>query len=83
MSYNLKKIIFFASFNMSLFCFLMLGIQNSSEKFKVNLIVNQTIALPISFTIGTSFIIGSMIGSLISLENALTLVNLLWNFVTL
>ena len=66
MSYNLKKIILFASFNMSLFCFLMLGIQNSSERIKVNLIVNQTIALPISFTIGTSFIIGSMIGSLIS-----------------
>ncbi len=66
MSYSLKKIIFFASFNISLFCFLMLGIQNSSEKIKVNLIVNQTIALPISFTIGTSFIIGSMIGSLIS-----------------
>ena len=66
MSYNLKKIIFFASFNISLFCFLMLGIQNSSEKMKVNLMVNQTIALPISFTIGTSFIIGSMIGSLIS-----------------
>ena len=44
----------------------MLGIQNSSEKMKVNLMVNQTIALPISFTIGTSFIIGSMIGSLIS-----------------
>ena len=37
MSYNLKKIIFFASFNMSLFCFLMLGIQNSSERIKVNL----------------------------------------------
>tara|TARA_B100000941_G_C28132297_1_gene363513 strand:+ start:104 stop:331 length:228 start_codon:yes stop_codon:yes gene_type:complete len=66
MSYNLKKITFFASFNISLFCFLMLGIQNSSEKMKVNLMVNQTIALPISFTIGTSFIIGSMIGSLIS-----------------
>ena len=66
MPYNLKKIIFFASFNMSLFCFLMIGIQNSSEKMKVNLIMNQTVALPISFTIGTSFIIGSMIGSLIS-----------------
>ena len=66
MPYNLKKIIFFASFNMSLFCFLMIGIQNSSEKMKVNLIINQTVALPISFTIGTSFIIGSMIGSLIS-----------------
>ena len=66
MSYNLKKITFFASFNISLFCFLMIGIQNSSEKMKVNLIVNQTIALPISFTIGTSFIIGSIIGSLIS-----------------
>ena len=66
MPYNLKKIVFFASFNMSLFCFLMIGIQNSSEKMKVNLIINQTVALPISFTIGTSFIIGSMIGSLIS-----------------
>ena len=66
MFFKLKKLIFICTFNVSLFLILMIGIQNSSSKNKVNFIKSNTIALPISFTIGTSFIIGSMIGSLIS-----------------
>jgi len=44
---------------------LMIGIQNSNNKSKVNLIVNETISLPISFIIGTSFIFGSILGSFV------------------
>ena len=43
-------------------------IQNSSNKNKVDLIVNETIELPISFIIGTSFITGSFIGSFLKLN---------------
>ena len=62
----LKKIFFTISFNISLFLMLMIGIQNSSNTRKVNLILSETIALPISFIIGVSFISGSLTGSLIT-----------------
>ena len=66
MSYLLKRLLFNASFNISLFCLLIIGIQNSSQKIKVNFLINDTIALPISFSVGTSFIIGSIFGGLLS-----------------
>ena len=62
----LRKIIFTLIFNCSLFLFLMLGIQNSSKSEKVNLILSETIRLPISFIIGLSFISGSLTGSLLT-----------------
>ena len=62
----LKKIFFTISFNISLFLMLMIGIQNSSNTRKVNLILSETISLPISFIIGLSFISGSLTGSLIT-----------------
>ncbi len=62
----LKKIFFAISFNISLFLMLMIGIQNSSNTRKVNLILSETISLPISFIIGVSFISGSLTGSLIT-----------------
>ena len=62
----LKKIFFTISFNISLFLMLMIGIQNSSNTRKVNLILSETVALPISFIIGVSFISGSLTGSLIT-----------------
>ena len=40
-----------------------LGIQNSSTKIKVDLFKTETIALPISFIVGVSFISGSITGS--------------------
>ena len=61
-----KKIFFTITFNFSLFLILMVGIQNSSNKTKVNLIINETINLPISFIVGISFISGSITGSIIS-----------------
>ena len=39
---------------------LFVGIQNSSNKSKVNLLINETIELPISFIVGSSFILGSI-----------------------
>ena len=59
----LKKIIFALTFNVSLFLLLMVGIQNSSESRRVNLILNQTVKLPVAFIIGVSFISGSLTGS--------------------
>ena len=59
----LKKIIFVLTFNLSLFLLLMVGIQNSSESRRVNLILEQTVKLPVSFIIGISFIGGSLTSS--------------------
>ena len=58
-----KKLIFSITFNSCLFLLLIIGIQNSSSKRKVNLLKKETIALPISFIVGVSFITGSVTGS--------------------
>ena len=63
---SLKKIFLTFSFNISLFLILMIGIQNSSNTRKVNLILSETVRLPISFIIGVSFISGSLTGSLLT-----------------
>ncbi len=62
----LKKIIFSLTFNASLFLLLMVGIQNSKEFRKLNLIFSQTVRLPISFIIGVSFISGSLTESILT-----------------
>ncbi len=67
MSIVLKRIIFAITFNSCLFFLLMIGIQNSSNKSKVNFLKNETIELPISFIIGTNFICGSLIGTFLSI----------------
>ena len=64
----LKKVILSFVFNTSLFLILIIGIQNSSNKGKVNFFINETITLPISFIIGTSFIGGSLIGSFFTMN---------------
>ena len=61
---SLKKILFSLIFNSSLLLILMIGIQNSNEKKKVNFFITESVALPKSFIIGTSFISGSILGSL-------------------
>ena len=66
MSFLVKKLFFIFTFNCSLFLILMIGLQNSSNKKEVNLIVNNTINLPIGFIVGFSFLGGSITGSLIS-----------------
>ena len=66
--HNLNKLFFNVFYNSSLFLILLIGIQNSSNKVKVNLLIDETIRLPISFIIGTSFISGSIFGSLLKLS---------------
>ena len=68
MSLTLKKIIFAIIFNSSLFLLLMIGIQNSRNKGKINFLINESVKLPISFIIGTSFISGSIIGSITNIR---------------
>ncbi len=65
---NFKKILFTLIYNFSLFVILIIGIQNSSNKSKVNLILNNTVRLPLSFIIGISFIGGSTIGSFLKIN---------------
>jgi len=65
MSLLIKKLILGVVFNSCLFLVLFIGIQNSSNKSKVNLLIDETIELPISFVVGSSFILGSILGSFI------------------
>ena len=64
----LKKIIHTLIFNSCLFFLLLIGIQNSSNKSKVNFLIDETVNLPISFIIGSTFIGGSLIGSLLTIN---------------
>ena len=68
MLFRLKRLSFILTFNFSLFLLLMVGIQNSSLKKEVNLFFNKTIALPISFIVGISFISGSLTGNLLKIK---------------
>ncbi len=63
MSLLIKKLFISLIFNSCLFTLLFVGIQNSSNKSKVDLLIDETIELPISFIVGSSFIIGSILGS--------------------
>ena len=68
MSVLIKKLFFSAIFNSCLFLLLFIGIQNSSSKSKVNLLIDKTVELPISFIVGSSFILGSILGSILILD---------------
>ena len=68
MSLFFKKLLNSAIFNSCLFVFLFVGIQNSSNKSKVDFLINETNELPISFLVGSSFIVGSIFGSFIDLK---------------
>ena len=66
---QLKKLIFIVTYNFSLFFLLIIGIQNSSIKKKVNIITSETVSLPISFVIGISFISGSLTSSILNIAS--------------
>ena len=68
MSFLIKKLFLGVIFNSCLFVILFIGIQNSSNKNKVDFLIDETIELPISFIIGSSFIVGSIFGSFIVLD---------------
>ena len=68
MSFLIKKFLSVVISSFCLFVILFIGIQNSSNKHKVNLLINETIELPISFVVGSSFILGSIFGSFLILD---------------
>ena len=68
MSFLIKKLFLGVIFNSCLFVILFIGIQNSSDKNKVDFLIDETIELPISFIVGSSFILGSIFGSFLVLD---------------
>ena len=68
MSFLIKKLFLAVIFNSCLFVVLFIGIQNSSNKNKVDLFIDETIELPISFIVGSSFILGSIFGNFLVLD---------------
>ena len=69
MGFLIKKLLFTTIFNSCLFILLFLGIQNSSNKGKVDFLIDESIELPISFIVGSSFILGSIFGSFFVFNN--------------
>tara|TARA_Y100000589_G_C26580911_1_gene398329 strand:+ start:91 stop:306 length:216 start_codon:yes stop_codon:yes gene_type:complete len=63
---SIKKLIFTVYLNISLVVALIIVIQNSSNKYKVNLFLKDSIELPLSFVIGSSFICGSFTSGLMN-----------------
>ena len=47
----------------------MVGIQNSSQKRSVNLLITKTINLPVIFIVGVSFISGSITAGLLNINS--------------
>ena len=64
----MRKVVHNIVFNLSIFLLLMIGIQNSSERRKVNFIIGETVSFPVSFIIGISFISGSLSASLLKID---------------
>tara|TARA_B100001989_G_C24301779_1_gene346157 strand:- start:373 stop:597 length:225 start_codon:yes stop_codon:yes gene_type:complete len=64
MKFFIKKLTFIVLFNITLLIFLFISIQNSKYRSKVNFILFETIPVPISFISGSSFIFGTLAGSL-------------------
>ena len=65
----IKRSFAYFSLNTLAFLILILVTQNSSYKSKVNFYFNQTIDLPNSFIMSTSFIAGSLLGCFITMSN--------------
>ena len=55
-------------FNSCLFTLLVIGLQNNSNKTRVNFLIGETVKLPIGFIVGSSFITGSIIGNFFNLN---------------
>ena len=65
---QIKKLFFITTYNSCLFTLLFIGLQNNSNKTRVNFLIEETVKLPIGFIVGTSFITGSIIGNLFNLD---------------
>ena len=62
----IKKVLFTITLNSGLLLLLLIGIQNSAKRSKVEFLLGETAQLPISFIVGISFISGSISGSLLT-----------------
>ena len=69
MNLFIKKLFFTVIFNSCLFALLFIGIQNNTNKSKVDLLISESIELPIGFIVGSSFILGSIFGSFFVFNN--------------
>ena len=69
MFFILKEILWSFSFNFLLFLMLIVGLQNGTSKSKVNILINETVDLPIGFIVGTSFLTGSIFGNIFNLKS--------------
>ena len=65
---QIQKFFFNTTFNSCLFTLLIIGLQNNSNKTRVNLLIEETVKLPIGFIVGTSFITGSIVGNLFNVD---------------
>ena len=65
---QIKKLFFMTTFNSCLFTLLVIGLQNNSNKTRVNFLIEETVKLPIGFIVGTSFVTGSIIGNLFNFD---------------
>ena len=68
MNFSFKKLFFILTYHSCLFLILIIGIQNSSNKTRVNLLINESVKLPISFIVGTSFMTGSILGAFLTFK---------------
>tara|TARA_A100001388_G_scaffold243086_1_gene200209 strand:+ start:675 stop:905 length:231 start_codon:yes stop_codon:yes gene_type:complete len=68
MQTQIKKLFFITTFNSCLFTLLVIGLQNNSNKTRVNFLIRETVKLPTGFVVGTSFITGSIIGNLFKFD---------------
>ena len=66
---KLKKLFFIFTYNSCLFLLLIIGIQNSDNKSKVNFLTKESVTLPVSFIVGVSFITGSLLGNSLNFKS--------------
>ena len=66
---KIKLFIFTITSSLLLIIFLCLGSQNLDERYKLNILVDETVELPKGFIIGISFTLGYISGGLNSILN--------------
>tara|TARA_Y100000589_G_scaffold332324_1_gene391742 strand:+ start:183 stop:407 length:225 start_codon:yes stop_codon:yes gene_type:complete len=71
MTLFIKKFFFTLLLNGGLLIVLFIGIQNNNDWEKVHFLNDESIELPISFIVGSGFILGSIIGSIIPIGRLL------------
>ncbi len=63
---RLKLLTFSLASGILLILFLCLGSQNLDKRYRLNLLVNETVQLPVGFIVGVAFTLGVLSGGLTS-----------------